>query len=92
MKEVLVVMEQIRDILNHEVNGRKIKQSDIGVVTPYRLQCKIIGRFCHKLGQEKPVMIVSTVRTGGVLGFIDSAQVIILYCPLFAYFIGKVCY
>lgn len=89
MKEVHAVIEQIKELVSSEVNNRNIKFTDIGVVTPYRLQCKIIGKLCKRLGfcgvtigtaevfqgQEKPVMIVSTVRTGGILGFVNSAQV-----------------
>lgn len=89
MKEAHAVIEQIQEILKEKSNDRLIQQSDIGVVTPYRLQCKIIGILCRRLGfseitigtaevfqgQEKPVMIVSTVRTGGILGFVNSAQV-----------------
>lgn len=53
----------------------RLKQSDIGVVSPYKLQCKNISNACEIKnfkeitigttevfqGQEKKVMIVSTV-------------------------------
>lgn len=94
MKEVHAVIEQIKELVNSKPNNRTIKYADIGVVTPYKLQCKIIGRLCHRLGfsdvtigtaevyqgQEKPVMILSTVRTGGVLGFVNSKQVRPAHC------------
>lgn len=69
---------------------RRIEQSDIGVVTPYRLQCRKIRKKCYDFnyknvtvgtaevfqGQEKPVMIVSTVRSGGdILGFVSNERV-----------------
>lgn len=69
-----------------------LTQEDIGIVSPYKLQCKIIKQRCEKnnykdivigsaevfQGQEKTVMIVSTVRSGGrtILGdFLANAQV-----------------
>lgn len=71
--------------------------ADIGVVSPYKLQCKIIDKLCRRMGfngitvgtaevyqgQEKPVMIVSTVCTGGILGFVNSAQVRFILLILF---------
>lgn len=97
MKEVHAVIDQIRELVDSKPNNRQIKYSDIGVVTPYKLQCRIISRLCNRLsfsgitigtaeifqGQEKPIMILSTVRTGGVLGFVNSAQVGLVHCPLF---------
>lgn len=88
MDEINAVMEFVNMLLNME----KITQSDIGIVSPYKLQCKIIKQHCEKInfkeimigpaevfqGQEKPVMIVSTVRSGrnGSLGaFLQNAQV-----------------
>lgn len=74
---------------NDNLSKVKVTQSDIGVVTPYKLQCKVIARECRKngfenitigtaevfQGQEKPIMIVSTVRTGGKLGFVKDPRV-----------------
>lgn len=72
---------------NHSVI---VDQSDIGVVTPYKLQCKKISQICRNnnwqritigtseafQGKEKAVMIVSTVRAGGkYLGFVNDPQV-----------------
>lgn len=78
------------NLANKRKIPRKIQYTDIGVVTPYRRQCQIISRLCRNLGyigitigtaevfqgQERPVMIISTVRTGGILGFVNSEQVI----------------
>lgn len=90
MKEVHVVIEYIKKLLvPGTVSKKPITQADIGVVTPYRLQCKIIGRECRKhdlkevtigtaevfQGQERPVMIVSTVRSDGQLGFVKNPRV-----------------
>lgn len=89
MAEVRAVIQQIEELVASKPNNRVIKYLNIGVVTPYKLQCKIISRHCNRLNfsnitvgtaeifqrQEKPIMILSTVRTGGVLGFVTSAQV-----------------
>lgn len=71
----------------------EIKPSDIGVVSPYRLQCKKIKKACTDAnlddltvgsaetyqGQERKVIIVSTVRSTGDLGrFVRDPQVIIM--------------
>lgn len=89
MKEVHAVIDYIKELLSLELKGRKVTQADIGVVVPYKLQSKIIKRICCRInlnditigtaevfqGQEKPVMIVTTVRTDGQLGFLNDARV-----------------
>lgn len=96
MEEAREVINQIKRLESAKPNDRQIKYSDIGVVTPYKLQCKIISRLCKQLnfigitigtaevfqGSEKPIMILSTVRTGGVLGFVNSAQVCSIHCSI----------
>lgn len=99
-KEVEAVMDYIRKLLRFDPRRKvQVKQSDIGVVTPYKLQCKKIAGTCRRnkfnditvgtaevfQGQERPVMIISTVRTGGVLGFVNNPRVSwLIYCQLFA--------
>lgn len=92
MKEARAVIEQIRELVEPGVSYRQIQCSDIGVVIPYKLQCRIINKLCQRLGfndvtigtaevyqgQERPIMIVSTVRTGGILGFVNSEQVSVI--------------
>lgn len=89
MKEVHAVIDYIKELLSLELKGRKVTQADIGVVVPYKLQSKIIKRICCRInlnditigtaevfqGQEKSVMIVTTVRTDGQLGFLNDAGV-----------------
>lgn len=102
MKEVNVVIDYIKRLLTPDtISKRTIVQSDIGVVTPYKLQCKIIARECRKngyggvtvgtteifQGQERPVMIVSTVRTDGQLGFVKDPRVSLLNIFLFLHFV-----
>jgi helicase MOV-10 len=77
-------------LLASPVNGRQVLQSDIGVISPYKRQCsKLTQRFREKRwpgievgtvetfqGREKPVVIISTVRSGTEsVGFINNPKV-----------------
>lgn len=81
-------MDFVNKIL--KTNSTEIKSWDIGVVSPYRLQCKKIKEACTDAnlgditvgtsevfqGQERKVIIVSTVRSTGDLGrFVRDPQV-----------------
>lgn len=62
---------------------------DIGVVSPYKAQCQLLQAECGKVGaanvtigtaeifqgQERPIIIVSTVRTDGEIGFVAEPRV-----------------
>ncbi|XP_055384594.1 putative helicase mov-10-B.1 [Condylostylus longicornis] len=77
LKEVNIVMEYVKKLMYFHINGRKIKEEDIGVISPYRKQNIIIREELNKRkwykiatgsvetfqGQEKPVIIISTVRS-----------------------------
>lgn len=89
MEEAHAVVDYIKKLLLLDVKGRQVTQADIGVVVPYKLQCKILKRICRGIklsditigtaeifqGQERPIMIVSTVRTDGNLGFLSDIRV-----------------
>lgn len=75
---------------NSTKNGLKsITQKDIGVVTPYRKQRHKISQKLRRFnledvtvgtaeifqGKEKPIMIISTVRSNGALGFVAEERV-----------------
>lgn len=95
LDEVSTVMEFVEMLLEIDT----ITQTDIGIVTPYKLQCKILKQNCEKKnykdiiigsaevfqGQEKSVMIVSTVRSGRTkLGdFLANAQVRFMFFLIF---------
>lgn len=79
--EVDAVVQYIMDLSNFVWNGRPLLQSDIGVISPYRAQCDKIILECQRFGfsgvtvgtveifqgQERPVIIISMVRSGGDL-------------------------
>lgn len=93
MEEVDTVIEFIRMLLAED--KYEIAQTDIGVVSPYKLQCKKIQENCEKndfkhitigtaevfQGQERKVMIMSTVRSGkrNLGDFLCNAQVCVLF-------------
>lgn len=89
-KEVDVVIDCMKKLLSPAMTSKiPITQADIDVVTPYKLQCKIIARACRQnnlkditvgtaevfQGQERTIMIVSTVRSDGQLGFVKNPRV-----------------
>ncbi|XP_055319847.1 putative helicase mov-10-B.1 isoform X2 [Sitodiplosis mosellana] len=85
--EVQTTMEYLRRIF--KMPHREIAQSDVGIISPYRRQCEELMEKCKTLGydgiqigsvevfqgQEKPIIIVSTVRSQmNNLGFLDSKK------------------
>lgn len=87
-KEVDEVMKYIRTLLASDTN---LTESDVGVISPYKLQCSKIKRACISegferiqigtsevfQGQEKKVIILSTVvsRRGHPGNFVSDPQV-----------------
>lgn len=88
VEEIVEVMAYVRTLLN---NNNQLKQSDIGVISPYRLQCEFIQLTCkqqsfHDItvgtaekfqGQERKVIIASTVcsRNEELGSFVSDPQV-----------------
>lgn len=87
--EVHRVVEWIQKLLTTKCNGREIYKCDIGVVSPYKKQCNFIRDELKKerldgitvgsaetfQGQERKIMIISTVRTDNQLGFVSNTKV-----------------
>lgn len=84
------MLDCIEELLSKlKVNGKILLQSDIGVLSPYSQQCsEIRDSLCKRgykeitvgsaeifQGQQRPVVIVSTVRTGDNIGFVENEKV-----------------
>ncbi|XP_073811815.1 putative helicase mov-10-B.2 [Musca autumnalis] len=87
--EVEIVMEYVKDLMYFGINGKPLKQTDIGIISPYKKQYLNIRdelnlRKWHDIatgsveifqGQEKDVIITSFVRSGTEsLGFLESKR------------------
>lgn len=83
----------IERIMTEGINGHVISQKEIGIVTPYKLQCQEIrykfkrrnwndievGSIEQFQGQERKVIIMSTVRSNmKSVGFLSNEKVNIL--------------
>lgn len=90
LEEVKAVIKYAQQLLDGKWNGKKLSPMDIGVVSPYRRQCEFIRNELHNngfdgivvgtaevfQGQERPIMIISTVRTDDDLGkFVKNERV-----------------
>ncbi|XP_053966431.1 putative helicase MOV-10 isoform X2 [Anastrepha ludens] len=87
--EISVVMDYVRDLLYFGIKGKKLKQEDIGIISPYkkqymRIQEELNLRNWYEIetgavesfqGKEKTIIIVSFVRSfSKTLGFLDSPK------------------
>ncbi|KAF7633068.1 hypothetical protein Mgra_00007562 [Meloidogyne graminicola] len=76
----------VYDYVNKLINDVKVKPKDIGIITPYRYQIKLLRSKFAKThpqmiidsverfqGCEKRIIIISTVRSKGV-GFLDCSK------------------
>lgn len=85
--EIDLIINYLKRIFAFE---RIINESDIGIISPYRRQCEEIMSKCKSYGwkniqtgsvekfqgQEKPIIIVSTVRSNmKTIGFLDNEKV-----------------
>lgn len=83
-------MDYLKELMYFGINGKQLNESDIGIISPYKKQYKLIqeelnlrkwfnietGSVEIFQGKEKEVIIVSFVRSGTqTLGFLDSPRV-----------------
>ncbi|XP_031638656.1 putative helicase mov-10-B.1 isoform X2 [Contarinia nasturtii] len=86
--EIIKEIKQLLPPYSKKHGLRQITQADIGIVTPYRKQRILLSQKLRRLnfgdimvgtaeifqGKEKPVMIVSTVRSNRQLGFVGEPR------------------
>jgi superfamily I DNA and/or RNA helicase len=90
MREIEMIMTYVNLMLITGINGREIKQQDIGIISPYKKQTQKIRQTCEKQeldliecgtvemfqGREKPIIIISTVRSQQpTVGFLNNPKV-----------------
>lgn len=87
--EVKAIVDFMKTLLTNKWNDRQVNLSDIGVISPYKDQCTAlknefrvnnwetveIGSVESFQGKEKSIIIVSTVRSSGKLGFLKDEKV-----------------
>lgn len=101
--EAEAVIKYVRKLRGSSWNGHILSSNDIGIVTPYGKQRQNLKTECvrnhfgeisiataeHFQGQEKPIMIISTVRTGKDLGFVRDPKVVcLIFILLDLYFLA----
>ncbi|XP_021708613.1 regulator of nonsense transcripts 1 isoform X3 [Aedes aegypti] len=84
-----LVLCYLTDILHHGINGRQVRQCDIGLISPYASQILHLRTLCiargwedieigsaeQYQGREKAIIIMSTVRSRSKhLGFLTNAK------------------
>lgn len=93
IEEANLVVDYIEEIqAKIKINGEHLQETDIGIVSPYGEQCKniltklnakgyneiTVGSAETFQGQERKVIVVSTVRTGENLGFVNCGKVCLM--------------
>lgn len=88
-EEAETVINWVRKLLDRSVYGMEVSCGDIGIISPYNRQCEVIKEDLYNngyeaisvgsaevfQGQERRVIIISTVRTeNGDLGFVGNSQ------------------
>lgn len=84
--EVKKVSFYVKQLLQFGIDGKEVDEKDIGIVTPYNAQLnKIreelwylkdveIGTAEYYQGREKKIIIMSTVKSRGHVGFLKSEK------------------
>ncbi|XP_055625196.1 putative helicase mov-10-B.1 isoform X2 [Toxorhynchites rutilus septentrionalis] len=77
VEEANLIIHYIKDILKEGLKGKRVKQSDIGIISPYARQVNYLRKLCDEhnwseieigsteqyQGREKLIMLISTVRS-----------------------------
>jgi superfamily I DNA and/or RNA helicase len=84
--EIDVVRSYVNLLLQDGIGGKKVEQEDIGIVSPYKAQLKKmrenlldlekveIGTAEYYQGREKKIIIISTVKSRGNVGFLTNEK------------------
>lgn len=82
--EIRMIKFYVDNLLMRGINGKKVYEQDIGIVSPYlaqlkRLREKVppnieIGTAEYYQGREKKIIIISTVKSGTGMGFLRNEK------------------
>lgn len=91
IEEIEQIFDYVKNLLDFGISpNKKVKQDQIGVASPYTAQVKKLRERLHNhypgidvgttefyQGREKPIMIISAVRTNndGINNFMDNPRV-----------------
>lgn len=85
--EIDLIKKYLKMLIDVGINGKKISQKNIGIMSPYRSQINIldnklahypgveIGVIENFQGCEKDVIIISMVKSNAGIGFLNSEKV-----------------
>ncbi|XP_055631253.1 putative helicase MOV-10 [Toxorhynchites rutilus septentrionalis] len=88
-KEIELVDFYLKKIISAGINDRTVVQQDIGIISPYKKQCIKLKQMCQRhgwndieigsveafQGREKPIMLLTTVRSGtNGVGFLNNVK------------------
>lgn len=101
MGEINIVIQYVKELMFFGLNGQQVTEKDIGIVSPYKKQCLMIkdelesrnwfnievGSAETYQGKEKPIIIMSTVRSRTkTIGFLNNIRVCIsIFCFKFSF-------
>lgn len=85
--EIDILVDYVEELLETEFDSKLLTQNDIGVITPYLAQLARLkkalqpwpdiemGTAEYFQGREKRVILISTVKSGGGIGFLRNERV-----------------